>query len=235
MQHRTKSNPFHMCLALIAVSLLFASAKAQSKWPTQPGDYTIKNFHFKSGETLPELHMHYQTLGHPHKDAQGSIDNAILLLHGTGGSGSSLLTPHFADELYAPGQPFDITKFFLILPDSIGHGGSSKPSNGLHMKFPRYDYDDMVTAQHDLLTQALHVDHLRVILGTSMGCMHTFVWGEMYPTFADNLVPMACLPIELGGRNRMNRYMSIRLIETDPAWKNGEYTTQPPSLKVVNE
>jgi homoserine O-acetyltransferase/O-succinyltransferase len=220
---------------LIAGLLTVASATAQdSRWPVESGDYIVKNFRFKSGETLPELKLHFLTMGTPHRGISGHVDNAILLLHGTGGSGSSFLTPHFADELYGSGQPFDITKFFLILPDSIGHGRSSKPSDGLRMRFPRYDYDDMVAAQHTLLTQALHVDHLRVVLGTSMGCMHAFVWGETYPQFMDTLVPMACLPVELAGRNRMNRYMAMQLIRADPAWKDGEYTSQPPAMRYLS-
>jgi homoserine O-acetyltransferase len=231
-------------LALVSTSALSSQGQSKgasslpspssSKWPTQSGDYTIKNFRFKSGETIQELHLHYQTLGHPHRNAAGHVDNAILLLHGTGGSGSGLLTPHFADELYGPGQPFDIAKFFIILPDSIGHGHSSKPSDGLRMRFPKYDYDDMVAAQHTLVTEALHVDHLRVVLGTSMGCMHTFVWGETYPQFMDTLVPMACLPVELAGRNRMNRDMTIQLIRADPTWNRGEYTAEPTSMRYIS-
>jgi homoserine O-acetyltransferase len=225
----------HLACTLSLIAVLNLSANAQQlQWPTHEGDYTVQNFHFKSGETLPALKLHYLTLGSPHRNAKGEVDNAILLLHGTGGRGRDLLSPHFAGQLFGPGQPFDITRFYLIFPDSIGHGQSSKPSDGLHMHFPRYDYDDMVAAQHTLLTDALHVDHLRVVLGTSMGCMHAFVWSEMYPQFSDALVPMACLPVELAGRNRMNREMSIRLIETDPAFHDGEYTAQPPSMRYIS-
>ena len=198
-----------------------------SHWPTEDGNYTIKNFHFGTGESIPELKLHYLTLGKPHRDAAGHTDNVILLLHGTGGDAHSLLNPVFSDVLFGPGQPFDITKFYIILPDDIGHGESSKPSDGLRMKFPQYDYDDMVASQHTMLVDGLHVDHLRLILGTSMGCMQSFVWGETYPTFSDALAPFACLPVELAGRNRAWRYMAMQVIRDDPAWKNGDYTTEP--------
>jgi homoserine O-acetyltransferase/O-succinyltransferase len=214
---------------LILLTLLATAATAQTptKWPTQDGTYIIKNFHFNSGESLPELKLHYLTLGTPHRDAAGHTDNAVLLLHGTGGNAHSLLNPVFSDVLFGPGQPFDITKFFIILPDDIGHGESSKPSDGLHMHFPQYDYDDMVASQHTMLLDGLHVDHLRLILGTSMGCMQSFVWGETYPQFSDALAPFACLPVELAGRNRMWRYMAMESIKHDPAWQNGDYTTEP--------
>jgi homoserine O-acetyltransferase len=196
-------------------------------WATADGSFDIPNYHFKSGETLPKLHLHYITLGKPHRDAAGHTDNAVLLLHGTGGDAHSLMNPVFSNVLFGPGQPLDITKYFLILPDDIGHGQSSKPSDGLHMKFPQYDYDDMVASQHQMLLEGLHVDHLRLILGTSMGCMQSFVWGETFPTFSDALAPFACYPVELAGRNRMTRYIAMESIKNDPAWKNGEYTTPP--------
>jgi homoserine O-acetyltransferase len=215
-------------LSLLALaSTIATNAQASAKWPTQDGTYIIKNFHFNSGESLPELKLHYLTLGTPHRDAAGHTDNAVLLLHGTGGNAHSLLNPVFSDVLFGPGQPFDITKFFIILPDDIGHGESSKPSDGLRMHFPQYDYDDMVASQHTMLLDGLHVDHLRLILGTSMGCMQSFVWGETYPHFADALAPFACLPVELAGRNRMWRYMAMESIKHDPAWQNGDYTTEP--------
>jgi homoserine O-acetyltransferase/O-succinyltransferase len=217
------------CLLLLTIlSMVETSAQSPAtEWPTQDGAYIIKNFRFGSGESLPELKLHYLTLGKPHRDAQGHTDNAVLLLHGTGGSAHSLLNSVFANVLFGPGQPLDITKFFIILPDDIGHGQSSKPSDGLHMRFPKYDYDDMVTSQHTMLLEGLHVDHLRLILGTSMGCMQSFIWGETYPQFADALAPFACLPVELAGRNRMWRYMAMQTIKNDPAWNNGEYTTEP--------
>jgi homoserine O-acetyltransferase/O-succinyltransferase len=199
----------------------------KTKWPIKDNVYVIKDFKFGTGESLPELTLHYLTLGSAHRNAQGHTDNAILLLHGTGGNRYTLLNPVFADELFGPGQPFDITKYFLILPDDIGQGDSSKPSDGLHMRFPRYDYDDMVRSQYTMLTEGMHVDHLRLILGTSMGCMQSWVWGEAYPSFMDALAPFACYPTEIAGRNRMTRYMGIQSIKNDPAWKNGEYTTEP--------
>ena len=198
-----------------------------SHWPIQNGSFDIRDFRFGTGETLPDLHLHYLTLGTLHRDAGGHADNAVLLLHGTGGSAHSLLNPVFSDVLFGPGQPLDITKFFIILPDDIGHGESSKPSDGLRMKFPQYDYDDMVRSQHEMLVDGLHVDHLRLILGTSMGCMQSFVWGETYPQFSDALAPFACLPIEIAGRNRMWRYMAMQSIRNDPAWDNGNYTNEP--------
>jgi homoserine O-acetyltransferase len=213
---------------LLALLTLCAPAQAQpTAWPTKDGVYTIANFRFGTGETLPELRLHYLTLGQPHRNAAGHVDNAILLLHGTGGNARSLFVPEFSDVLFGPGQPFDITKYFLIFPDDIGHGQSSRPSDGLHMRFPQYDYDDMVRSQYIMLTEGMHVDHLRLILGTSMGCMQGFVWGETYPQFMDALAPFGCLPVELAGRNRMWRYMGMQSIRTDPAWKNGEYTTEP--------
>jgi len=201
--------------------------EARTKWPVKDGVYIIQNFRFGTGESLPELKLHYLTLGEPHRDAAGHTDNAVLLLHGTGGSAHSLLNPAFSEVLFGPGQPLDITKFYVILPDDIGHGESSKPSDGLRMHFPQYDYDDMVASQHSMLLDGLHVDHLRLILGTSMGCMQSFVWGETYPEFSDALAPFACLPVELAGRNRVWRYMAMQMIRNDPAWQNGDYATEP--------
>jgi homoserine O-acetyltransferase len=170
--------------------------------------------------------MHYTTLGKPHRNAAGEIDNAIMVLHGTGGTGQQFLRPQFADELYGPGQPFDITRHWIILPDNIGHGKSSKPSDGLKMQFPKYDYDDMVEAQRLMLKQ-LGVTKLRLIFGTSMGCMHAFVWGETHPNFARALMPMACEPIEIAGLNRMWRQLAINGIKSDPTWQDGAYSAQP--------
>jgi homoserine O-acetyltransferase len=201
-------------------------ASAATAWPTQDGTTVLSDFHFGSGETLPALKLHYLTLGKPHRNAQGRTDNAILLLHGTGGNASSLLNPVFSNVLFAPGAPLDITRYFLILPDDIGHGGSSKPSDGLHAHFPAYDYDDMVRSQRMMLDE-MKVDHLRLILGTSMGCMESFVWGETYPGFADALAPFACLPVQIAGRNRMMRYLAIQAVRQDPAWMDGEYKSEP--------
>jgi homoserine O-acetyltransferase len=212
---------------LVTAASLAQTTHVPGQWPVQDGNYVIKDFHFGSGESLPELKLHYLTLGQPHRDASGHTDNVVLLLHGTGGDAHSLLNPVFSDVLFGPGQPLDITKYYIILPDDIGMGESSKPSDGLRMHFPQYDYDDMVRSQHTMLLDGLHVDHLRLILGTSMGCMQGFVWGETYPQFSDALAPFACLPVEIAGRNRMWRYLSMQLVRDDPAWKNGDYTTEP--------
>ncbi|WP_420496904.1 alpha/beta fold hydrolase [Sphingomonas sediminicola] len=200
---------------------------AAPSWPTHEQDVVLKDFRFQSGEMLPQVRMHVTTLGQPHRDAAGQIDNAVMVLHGTGGTGKQFLVPQFASELYGPGQPLDIRRYFIILPDNLGHGGSSKPSDGLRMRFPKYDYADMVAAQHRLLTEGLGVTHLRLIMGTSMGCMHSFVWGETYPTFASALMPLACEPVEIAGLNRMWRQLAINGIEADPAWRNGDYTAPP--------
>ena len=215
--------PFLVTLALIATPAL------ANDWPSKDGEVILKDFTFIDGETLPEVRMHYTTLGTPHKGADGKIDNAILVLHGTGGSGKSFLVPQFANELYGPSQPFDITKNYIILPDNLGHGGSSKPSDGMRMAFPKYDYDDMVTAEYRMLTEGLGVTKLKLILGTSMGCMQAFVWGTTRPGFAQRLAPFACNATEIAGRNRAWRKMSIDAIKADPAWKEGNYTEQPAS------
>jgi homoserine O-acetyltransferase len=231
-------------IAVAALSLSAATAQTMSMAPATPapsytgqqGEYIARGFKFGTGETLPALKLRYLTLGTPHRNASGHVDNAVLLLHGTGGNEHTLFNPVFASVLFGPGQPLDIEMYYLIFPDDIGHGESSKPSDGLHMRFPRYDYDDMVRSQHQMLLESLHVDHLRLILGTSMGCMQSFVWGETYPGFADALMPLACQPVALAGRNRMTRYMAIENIKNDPAWKNGEYTTEPiQGLRTANE
>jgi homoserine O-acetyltransferase/O-succinyltransferase len=191
------------------------------------GDLVAKNFRFRSGETLPELKLHYTTLGKPVRDAQGRVTNAVVILHGTGGTGHQFLSRQFAGELFGPGQLLDVTRYFIILPDGIGHGKSSKPSDALHAHFPQYDYDDMVAAHYKLLTEGLGVNHLRLILGTSMGCMHSFVWGETYPDFMDALMPLACQPVQIAGRNRIWRKMVMDAIRNDPEWKGGEYAAEP--------
>src|SRR5712691_4393587 len=183
-------------------------------------DFVAKDFKFRDGESLAELRLHYATLGKPARDAVGRVTNAVMLLHGTGGSGALFLQPQFAGELFGAGQLLDTAKYYIILPDGIGHGKSSKPSDGLHAKFPQYDYDDMVAAHHALLGH-LGVEHLRLILGTSMGCMHSFVWGETYPEFMDALMPLACLPVQIAGRNRVWRKMVMDAIRNDPEWKGG--------------
>jgi len=202
--------------------------------PTE-SDFTIRDFKFASGETLPELRLHYRTLGKPEKDAQGKTTNAVLIMHGTTGSGAQFIRPEFAGELFGKDQPLDATKFFIVLPDGIGHGKSSKPSDGMHAKFPRYGYIDMVEADYRLLTEGLGVDHARMVMGTSMGGMHTWLWGELHPDFMDALMPLASLPTQISGRNRAWRRMVIDAIRYDPTWNGGEYKTQPPSLRTAAE
>ena len=194
--------------------------------PTE-GDYVIHDFRFKDGETLAILKLHYTTLGAAHRDAAGHVTNAVMVLHGTGGTGHQFFRPQFADVLFKPGGLLDPASHYIILPDDIGHGGSSKPSDGLRMHFPKYDYDDMVAAEHALVKDGLKVDGLRLVMGTSMGCMHAFVLGETYPDFARALMPMACLPEPIVGRNRLWRALTIQSIEGDPAWKGGDYTSEP--------
>jgi len=196
-------------------------------WRAVEGDYVIRDFHFASGETLPELRLHYAFLGKPRRDSRGRVDNAVLILHGTGGSGRSLLNDHFAGVLFGRGQLLDSNKYFIILPDAIGHGKSSRPSDGLHARFPQYAYKDMVAAQHALVLLGLQVDHLRLVMGTSMGCMHTFMWGETFADFMDALMPLACLPVQIAGRNRLWRDLLMDAIRADPQWAQGEYQGEP--------
>jgi homoserine O-acetyltransferase len=211
---------------MLALTSLRAEPPAASPPPVE-NDYVIRDFHFASGETLPELRLHYTTYGKPRRDAHGKVDNAVLILHGTGGSGRSLINEHFAGVLFGKGQILDANKYFIILPDGIGHGKSSKPSDGLHAHFPKYAYADMVAAQHALVQQGLDVNHLRLVMGTSMGCMHTFMWGEAYPDFVDALMPLACLPVQIAGRNRLWRELIMEAIRGDPEWQQGEYTAEP--------
>ena len=219
----------HLALTLVCVAPAFAQGRqgAAAGPAAIEGDFTARNFTFGSGETLPELKLHYRTIGTPRRDASGAVRNAVLILHGTGGTGAGFLSRTFGGELFGAGQLLDATRYFIILPDGIGHGKSSKPSDGLKMKFPKYTYDDMVRAQHAMLTDGLKVNHLRLVLGTSMGAMHSWVWGEMYPDFVDGLVPLASAPTEIAGRNRVMRQMIMDSITKDPAWKNGDYTEQP--------
>jgi homoserine O-acetyltransferase len=227
-----------MCTRAIAWAGAFllsvAPAVRAADYPEpRPGDYTIRDFHFASGEVLAELRIHYRSLGQPRRDDQGTVRNAVLILHGTTGSGEQFLRPEFADELFGKGEPLDATRYYIILPDGIGHGRSSKPSDGLRARFPRYGYRDMVEAQHRLLTEGLKVNSLRLVLGTSMGGMHTWLWGETYPDFMDALLPLASLPTQIAGRNRLWRRVIIDGIRTDPGWKDGEYQSQPPSLRTA--
>jgi homoserine O-acetyltransferase len=224
-----RGSAFRLLVLAVLIQMVCLSVLGQGspRPQTTEGDYVAKNFKFRSGETLPELRLHYTTLGKPLRDAQGRVTNAVLILHGTGGTGHQFLTPIFADELFGPGQLLDASRYFIILPDGIGHGKSSKPSDGLHARFPQYDYDDMVGAHHVLLSEGLGVNHLRLILGTSMGCMHSFVWGETYPEFMDALMPLACQPVQIAGRNRVWRKMVMDAIRNDPEWKGGDYSAEP--------
>jgi homoserine O-acetyltransferase len=218
---------FALLIGIILAAGFRCAAQQTAIAATTEGDFVAHDFQFHSGESLPELRLHYRALGKPARDAQGRVTNAVLILHGTGGSGQQFLQPQFAGVLFGPGQLLDTTRYFIILPDGIGHGKSSKPSDGLHARFPQYDYDDMVLAHYQLLTEGFGVNHLRLIFGTSMGCMHSFVWGETYPDFMDALMPMACLPVQIAGRNRVWRKMVMDAIRSDPEWKNGEYTNEP--------
>jgi homoserine O-acetyltransferase len=213
---------------LFAIALWAAPASAQTDYASKlsEGDLVVRNFSFQSGERLPELRLHYATLGTPRRDSAGRIANAVMVLHGTGGSGRQFLAPQFADELFGPGQPLDLSRHFVILPDSIGHGRSSKPSDGMRMRFPAYDYDDMVEAQRLLLSH-LRVARLRLLMGTSMGCMHIFVWAQRHPDMLQAAMPMACLPTEIAGHNRMWRHLAVEGIRSDPAWQGGNYAAQP--------
>lgn len=215
--------------ALINVLFINTIAFAQEHYPNEvDGYFSIRNFPFQSGETtLPVLKIHYTTFGTPLKDKNGKVTNAVLIMHGTGSSSRGFLSSQFAGVLFGKGQLLDANKYYIILPDGVGHGKSSKPSDGLHMKFPKYTYDDMVLIYYRLLTEHLGVNHLRLTTGTSMGGMHTWMFGYQYPGFSDALLPLASLPVSLSGRNRMMRKMAINLIEADPEWKGGEYTTPP--------
>jgi homoserine O-acetyltransferase len=214
-----------ICLSAL-LTLVAIPLPAQQPAPHE-GDFVVHDFHFKSGEVVPELRLHYRTLGQPARDAQGRVNNGVLILHGTGGTGRQFLQPQFADVLLGPGQLLDTERYFIILPDGIGHGGSTKPSDGLHARFPEYDYDDMVAAHYRLVTEGLGVNHLRLVMGTSMGCMHSWVWGETYPDFMNALMPLACLPVQIAGRNRLWRKMVMDAIRKDPEWRGGEYTAEP--------
>ncbi|HET9784342.1 MAG TPA: alpha/beta fold hydrolase [Terriglobales bacterium] len=222
-------------LLLLGTALLAAGLAAQQParpaWPTTEGDFTVANFHFTDGEVLPQLRLHYTTLGTLHKNAQGVADNAVLILHGTGGTGHQFLNPNFAGPLFGPGEPLDISRYYIILPDNIGHGKSSKPSDGLHAHFPHYGYHDMIHAQYALLTRHLGVNHLRLVMGTSMGGMHSWMWPEMYPDFMDASMPLASLPVQIAGRNRYFRRMVTDSIKDSPDYDGGEYKHPPVGLR----
>jgi homoserine O-acetyltransferase len=218
-------------LRALSILVFAAACQAQQAAPLYPqqtaGDWVARDFTFRSGERLTELKLHYITIGTPARDASGHVSNAVLIMHGTGGAGTAFLGAGFGGELFGAGQPLDASKHFIILPDAIGHGKSGKPSDGLHAHFPRYRYDDMVKADYLLLHDGLKIDHLRLVMGTSMGAMESWVWGEMYPEYMDALMPLASAPVPIAGRNRMFRAMIIQAIRNDPAWKGGEYTTPP--------
>lgn len=224
-----KNNKYPLAIVFVSICLLINTiGHAQSKYPIPvEGDYIIKDFAFVSGEKLASLNLHYTVIGKPQSDKEGKVTNAVIIMHGTTGNGRNFLTDMFAGGLFGPGQLLDATKYFIILPDAIGHGKSSKPSDGLHMRFPKYTYDDMVLADYRLVTEHLRVNHARLVMGTSMGGMHTWVWGYQYPDFMDALLPLASIPVAIGGRNRIQRKMAIDLIKMDPEWKGGEYIEQP--------
>ena len=219
---------------VFAVPSAFAQAISSTGWPNQrEGDFIIKDFRFKNGESIAELKQHYTTLGTPKRNAAGEITNAVILLHGTSSTGKAWLMPSLADELFAAGQPLDAAQYFIILPDGIGRGGSSKPSDGLRAKFPHYRYDDMIAAEHRLVTEGLGIKHLRLVMGSSMGGMHTWMWGYLYPDLMDGLIPIASQPIQISGRNWVQRRISIEAIRQDPGWNNGNYEKNPTQWAVT--
>ena len=221
--------------ASLAACLIWGQALAAGVPQPVQGDYIARDFHFASGETMSTLKLHYRTFGHAVRDPQGRVTNAVLIMHGTGGTGAQFIRPEFSGELFRAGGVLDASRYFIILPDAIGHGASSKPSDGLHAQFPRYGYEDMVRAQYLLVTEGLKVDRLRLVMGTSMGGMQTWLWGERFPDFMDALMPLASLPAQISGRNRLWRRLVIDAIRNDPAWQGGDYTKQPPSLTTVSE
>jgi homoserine O-acetyltransferase len=228
----------HRLIALLALSALVAvlASPTAAQGPATPGltgDYVMHDVRFADGQVLPTLRIHYRTLGRARRDAAGLVRNAVLIMHGTTGSGNQFLSRSFAGELFGPGQPLDTTVFYVVLPDGIGHGASSRPSEGLHARFAHYTYDDMVEAQHRLLVDGLGVAHLRLVMGTSMGGMHSWVWAERYPDFMDGVVPLASAPTAIAGRNRMLRRMAMDDIRTDPEWRDGEYTAPPRGLRAA--
>ena len=220
---------------VVAALLAFASSAAAQYPAPEQGNFVVKDFRFRSGETMPELRIHYRTVGTPERDAAGVVRNAVLVMHGTGGTGAQFIRAEFAGELFRSGGLLDAARYYIILPDGIGHGQSSKPSDGLRAKFPHYGYLDMIEAEYRLVTEGLGVNHLRLVMGTSMGGMHTWLWGERYPDFMDALMPLASLPTQISGRNRVWRRTIIDAIRNDPAWHGGNYSTQPPSLRTAEE
>ncbi len=222
-----------MMTAVLAFALVAPARAAAQAFPADTGSFVMRDFRFASGETLDDVRIHYRTLGHLRVRPGGQARNAVMILHGTGGSGQAFLSPQFAGELFGPGQPLDTAEFYVVIPDNLGHGRSSKPSDGLRGRFPHYAYEDMVTAQHRLLTEGLHVNHLALIMGTSMGCMHSWLWLERWPSFSDGAVPLACLPARIAGRNRMWRKLTIDAIRTSPDYASGDYAAQPLGLRAA--
>lgn len=224
---------------LLLLLFVFGTAALAADYPKPvEADFVLRDFRFTNGDVLPEVRIHYRTVGRLQRDPQGHATNVVLVLHGTGGSGASLVdsptgTALFASELFGNGQPLDAEKYFVVAPDGLGHGKSAKPSDGLHARFPRYGYRDMVLAQYRLLAEGLKVDHLRLVMGTSMGGMQTWMWGEEHPDFMDALMPLASLPTAIAGRNRMWRKIAIDAIRQDPQWNHGDYAAQPPGLRVA--
>ena len=224
------------CLAALLPPFLLTGYLCAADYPAPaPGDFVISDFRFRSGEVLPELRLHFLTFGKPERAHDGQVTNAVLVLHGTTGNSSNFVRAEFAGELFGKGQLLDATKYYLILPDNIGHGQSAKPSDGLRGRFPHYGYQDMVEAQYRLLTESLHVNHLRLVMGTSMGGMHTWLWGQEHPDFVDALMPLASLPTQISGRNRVWRRIIIDAIRTAPDWQKGDYQAQPPGLRMAAE
>ena len=216
----------HAVTSVVVMSLIALSAAAQNYPAPKEGTWIARDFRFHTGEVMPELRLHYRTIGEPSGEP-------VLILHGTTGSGASMLSPAFAGELFGPSQPLDASKYFIVLPDAIGHGKSSKPSDGMRAKFPRYNYDDMVAAQYKLVSEGLGIRHARLVIGNSMDGMHTWIWGVSHPDFMDALVPMAAQPTQMSSRNWMTRRLIIDAIRNDPDWKDGNYTTQPRAFQVA--
>ena len=217
--------------ALVSIAASALAERENTNWPNyKEGDFIIGDYKFANGQTLPQLKLHYRTLGSAARNAAGEIVNAVLLLQGNTGTGANWLRPTLADELFKDGQPLDVTRYFIIIPDALGRGGSSKPSDGLKGNFPHYRYHDMVDVTHRLVTEGLKVAHLRLVIGSSLCCMHSFMWAEMYPELMDGIVGLSCQPVEISGRNRIMRRAAAEAIRHDPDWKNGNYDKNPNSL-----
>jgi homoserine O-acetyltransferase len=232
---RTKVNASSAALSILMLISHTSASSANYPAPIE-GEHIIRDFRFTSGEMLSEVRMHYYTLGKPERDSRGVVRNAVLILHGTGGNGGHFVgkaAELFAAQLFGAGQPLDASRYFIVIPDNLGHGKSSKPSDELRAKFPRYGYRDMIEAQRRLLVEGLNVNHLRLVLGTSMGGMHTWLWGQLHPQFIDGLVPLASLPSQISGRNRMWRRTAIDAIRLDPTWRGGDYKAQPNGLRTA--